>query len=478
MICPGPQSGDDVTRLTLRQATCLVRDGQLSPVELTSACLRRIEQLDPELHAFITVSRDTALEQARTAETEIRSGRWRGPLHGIPVALKDLIDVTGVPTTAASRVFQNRVPAEDAEVVRRLRLAGAVLIGKTNLHEFAYGGSSVISAYGAIRNPLAQDRSVGGSSGGSAAAVASGMCFAALGTDTAGSIRLPASCCGIVGLKPTYGLVSARGVVPLAWSFDHVGPMARTVGDVALVLKTIAGYDSADIDSRRFAACDYVATLDGDLSRLRLGIVREYFFDDIDPEVATRVNEAVVRLESITAALLDVTLPIDTDRTVHNAEAWSYHREHVASAPELFQPETLKRIRRGADIPAVDYIRARRHVETLRRQATHLFRNVDILVTPTVPILPPTIAELTSDLDNLRAKELILLRNTRPFNVLGLPAISVPCGTTRSGLAVGLQLAAAPGAEAKLFAVANAWEELNNSTSHDTSSGCRKQTGN
>jgi aspartyl-tRNA(Asn)/glutamyl-tRNA(Gln) amidotransferase subunit A len=462
----------------MREAACLVRDGQVSPVELTSACLRRIEQLNSTLNAFIIVTANMALEQARTAESEIRSGRWRGPLHGIPVALKDLIDVAGLPTTAASRVFQDRVPAEDAEVARRLRSAGAVLIGKTNLHEFAYGGSSVISAYGAVHNPLAQDRSAGGSSGGSAAAVASGMCYAALGTDTAGSIRLPAACCGIVGLKPSYGLVSVRGVVPLAWSFDHVGPMARTVGDVAIVLNTIAGYDSGDIDSRQFAASDHVVALDGDLSRLRLGIIREYFFDDIDPEIAEFVNEAIVKLQRTTAAVCEVTLPIDADRTVHNAEAWSYHREHVARAPELYHPETLKRIRRGADISALDYIRARRHVETLRRQATHVFRNVDILVTPAVPILTPTIAELVSDLDKLRAKELLMLRNTRPFNVLGLPAISVPCGTMRSGLPVGLQLAAAPGAEAELFAVANAFEKLNNSTSQDASSGCHKETGN
>jgi aspartyl-tRNA(Asn)/glutamyl-tRNA(Gln) amidotransferase subunit A len=429
----------------------------VSPVELVQACLRRIDERDPQLNAFITVSAESALEQATAAEALISQGLWRGPLHGIPIALKDIIDVAGIPTTAASRLFRDRVPGpgQDAEVVRRLREAGAVLIGKTNLHEFAYGGSSVISAYGPTRNPLAPDLTTGGSSGGAAAAVAAGMCYAAVGTDTAGSIRLPAAFCGVVGLKPSYGLVSARGVIPLAWTFDHVGPLARSATDAALLLQAIAGHDSANRGRRAFDPENYPAAVEQPVSHLRLGIPRRYFFDDLSPEIAASIEDAVERLASITAGVRDVEIPIDTDRTVHNAEAWQYHREYVERSPELYDPETLKRIRGGSGISGEDYASALRRVEELRVNALRVFNEVDVLVTPTVPVLPPAIAELTGDLDGLRAREMIMLRNTRPFNVLGWPALSTPCGFT-----AGLQLAAAPGKEATLFALAGAWERI------------------
>ena len=239
-----------LTRLTLAEAAEQVKQGRISPVELTKACLSQIEQYNPVLNAFITVTAESALSEAAEAEREIQSGHWRGPLHGIPVGLKDIIDQKDVPTTAASAVLKDTIAVEDAEVTRRLREAGAVLIGKLNLHEFAYGGSGIISYFGPVRNPWDTTRITGGSSSGSAAAVAAGMCFAALGTDTAGSIRLPAAYCGIVGLKPSFGLVSRRGVFPLALSFDHVGPMTRTVEDAAIVLDAIAGYDPADPGSR------------------------------------------------------------------------------------------------------------------------------------------------------------------------------------------------------------------------------------
>jgi aspartyl-tRNA(Asn)/glutamyl-tRNA(Gln) amidotransferase subunit A len=429
-------------------------------VELTQACLARIEELDSTLHTFITVTAESALEESRAAEAEIRSGHWRGLLHGIPIALKDLVDTAGVPTTAASRLFRDRRPAEDAEIVRRLRAAGAVLLGKTNLHEFAYGGSSVISAYGPVQNPRAPGHTTGGSSGGSAAALAAGMCYAAIGTDTGGSIRQPAALCGIVGLKPTYGLVSVRGIVPLSWTLDHAGPMARTVADVAAVLTAIAGYDPQDLNSREFPTTDYVAALDRDVRGLRLGVVREHFFARLDPEVSARVNPAVAQLERMTSGTGEVTVPIDMDPAVAATEAWTYHQEAVERTPELYHPETLKRIRSGADIPASQYIRAHQRVQNFRRAACEIFRLVDVLVTPTVPAQPPEISDLLADMDQLRPKELVLLRNTRPFNVLGLPAITVPCGCTSSGLPVGLQLAAAPGAEANLLALANAWERI------------------
>lgn len=443
---------------------------RLSPVELVNTCLERIRNLNPVLHAFITVLDESALDQARSAEREIQQGQWRGALHGIPVALKDLIDVAGVPTTAASRVFQDRTPHEDAEVVRRLKEAGAVIVGKTNLHEFALGGSSVVSTYGPVCNPLAPERIAGGSSGGSAAAVAAGMCFAALGTDTAGSIRLPASFCGIAGLKPTYGLVSTRGVVPLSWFLDHVGPMARTVRDLGLVLATIAGHDAGDIHGRELHRVNWSAEINQDASLLRLGIPRAFFFDDVEPDVSDCVNHAILRLEKMTASMREVSIPVDMDRTVFNAEVWTYHEEFVARMPELYQPETLRRIQQCAGVTAADYIRSRRHLEDLRRSAGRIFREIDVVVTPTVPVLPPTIAELLSHPDALREKELNMLRNTLPFNILGLPAITVPCGTSSSGMSIGMQLVAAPGAEGTLLALANAWQkEVKTTLAYDAS---------
>src|SRR5271154_2112571 len=269
-----------------------LRRKEVSPVELTRACLDRIEKLNPTLNAFITVTAESALNQASAAEADILRGEWRGPLHGIPIAVKDLIDVAGVRTTAASAVFHH-VPAEDAEVVRRMRRAGAVILGKNNLHEFAYGGSSLVSFFGDVHNPWNPEHVAGGSSGGSAAAVAAGLCYAAIGTDTAGSIREPAALCGCVGIKPTYGRVSARGVIPLSWSLDHIGPLAATAGDAAVVLQAIAGYDPLDVCSADVPVSDYVSGLwddAGDAAKtLRVGIPRAHFYDELDEEVCDAV---------------------------------------------------------------------------------------------------------------------------------------------------------------------------------------------
>ena len=268
------QVPSDLTTLTLTDAAALVRAGRVSAVDLTSACLARIDTYNPKLNAFITVTRELALARARTLDAELKAGTVRGPLHGVPIALKDNIDTAGIRTTAASAVFDDRVPTEDAEVTRRLLAAGAVVLGKLNLHEFANGGTSATSYYGPVRNPWALDRNPGGSSGGSAAAVSAGLCFGALGTDTGGSIRTPASYCSIVGLKPTYGLVSIRGIIPLVLSLDHCGPMTRTVADAALMLQVLAGYDRLDIASVEHAAEDYVAALATSVKGLRVGIAR------------------------------------------------------------------------------------------------------------------------------------------------------------------------------------------------------------
>lgn len=455
-------SATDLTALTLLEASGLVRARSVSPVELTRACLERIAQLNPGLNAFITITADLALEQARCAEAEIQRGEWKGPLHGVPIALKDLVDTAGVLTTAGSAVFRERVPEEDAEIVRRLKTAGAVLLGKLNLHEFAYGGSGIIGAFPAARNPCNPELITGGSSSGSAAAVAAELCYAAVGTDTAGSIRLPSACCGIVGLKPTYGRVSARGVIPLSWSYDHVGPMARTVRDAALLLQAMAGYDSADIASQDVTVPDYSAAFaeDSAVSRMRLGIPRRFFYEDLHPEVAARVEAALSQLAAMTAETREISLPVDTDRTVAKCESWAYHAQYMASSSGLYQPETLRRIRTGEEVSAADYVAKRHELELRRRQAATLFAGVDLIVTPTVPLPAPSFAELAAHPDQLRPTELAMLRNTRPFNVLGLPAISVPCGATGDGRCVGLQIAGKSWDEISVLRLAYAFEQL------------------
>ncbi len=434
---------------TIAEASRLVQQGEISPVELTRECLERIEQLNPSLNAFITVTAESALKDAQHAEKEIQSGKWRGPLHGIPIGLKDLIDTAGVRTTAASAVFRDRVPTEDAEVVKKLKAAGGVLIGKQNLHEFAYGGSSIISHFGPVRNPGNPDFIAGGSSGGPTAAVAAGMCYGAIGTDTAGSIREPAALCGVVGLKPTYGLVSTRGIIPLSLSLDHAGPITRAVEDAAILLDVIA--DGPE---------DYRGSLGEGIEKFVLGIPRKYFFEDLDPEVAKAVEKAIDQLTDLAFTVRELDLPVSTDRTLQAAESYAYHREMVATSPELYDPETLRRIRSGEHVSEGEYQNALHDLHKMRREIIEKFRVVDVVLTPTTPIPAPRISELLKDPALLRPTELVLLRNTRPVNVWGLPAISIPCGITSGGLPIGLQIVGPPGGEAKVLQAAHAYGKV------------------
>lgn len=450
--------GSDVPTTILDLAGQL-RTRKLSPVELTKDYLGRIEKLNPTLNAFIAVTADAALQQAREAEAEIQRGQWRGPLHGIPIALKDLIDMAGVRTTAASAQFKDRVASEDADLVRRLRVAGAVLLGKNNLHECAYGGSSLIGYFGEPHNPWDAARITGGSSGGSAAAVAAGLCVAAIGTDTAGSVREPPALCGVVGLKPTYGRVSVRGVIPLSVSLDHVGPITRLVADAAVLLQAIAGYDAQDVYCVDAPVDDYVSRIQAEPRAMRIGIPRSFFYEDIDPEVAAAVEEALGVLHAMVSESREIKLDVPTDRTLQLAESYAYHREFVARSPELYQPETLRRIRNGENVTAEEAENARREMHRLRSEIKQIFENVDLLVTPATPIPAPEIAELKANPDALRPRELVLLRNTRPFNVWGLPAISVPCGFTKAGLPIGLQIAGRHWAEAAVLQLAHAYEQ-------------------
>jgi len=431
---------------TIKDLSHGIRAREISPAELTRDCLARIERLNPKLNAFITVLAESALDQARRAEQEIFRGKYRGPLHGIPIGLKDIIDTSDAQTTAASALFKNRVPDEDAEIVRRLHNAGAVILGKQNLHEFAYGGSSMISFFGEVHNPWNPSRIAGGSSGGSAASVAAGLGYAAIGTDTAGSVRLPAAYCGVVGIKPTYGRVSTRGVIPLAWSYDHVGSMTNSVCDGALVLQVLAGHEQGDETTADMPIFDYTCGLDEPLSAsLRVGIPREFFFDDLDADVAAAVEKAILVIRELGCQIRDeMRLEVSTDRTLAGAEAYAYHKQFVARSPELYQPATLARIKSGEKTSEADVERAKRELAETREAIRKVFAEVDVLLTPTVPIPPPSIADLKQNPDKLRPAELMMLRNTRPFNVWGIPAISIPCGFTKDGMPIGLQLAGAP----------------------------------
>ena len=445
-------------RPTVQQLSRDLRARSVSPVELTRDCLARVEKLNPKLNAFITVMADSALADAQRAEQEIQRDNYRGPLHGVPVGLKDILDTAGTRTTAASALFKDRIPAEDAEVVRRLRAAGAIVLGKQNLHEFAYGGSSMISFFGEVHNPWDPGRVAGGSSGGSAASVAAGLGLAAIGTDTAGSVRLPAAYCGVVGLKPTYGRVSARGVVPLSWSLDHVGPIANSVWDAAAMLQALSGYDAGDPGSLDAPVPDFIAGLQEAPRKLRVGIPRAFFFDDLHPEVAAAIEKAIAVFRGMRAEIRDIRLDVPTDRTLSSAESYAYHAQFLGASADLYQPATLLRIRSAEKTSAAAALLAARELGRARHSIPKIFDDLDILLTPTVPVPPPLIADLKAHPENLRPAELLMLRNTRPFNVWGIPAISMPCGFTADGLPIGLQLAAAHWREDLLLQAAHAYE--------------------
>ena len=338
-----------------------------------------------------------------------------------------------------------------------------MLLGKTNMHEFAFGGTSAVSYFGAVHNPWETGHIAGGSSGGSAAGLSAGLFYGTLGSDTGGSIRQPAAYCGIVGLKPTYGLVSTRGVIPLSWSLDHVGPMTRTVADAATMLQAIAGYDRAEPTSQEMKIPDYSAMLRMKVSSLRLGVAREFFFADLDPGIEEAMNKAAAVLEKLTAGLRNIALSASAQErlraAVRAAEAYAYHSEFVTKTPELYQPETLMRIRTGADISTPAYIQARRDLAETRRTIANVFETVDALVTPTTPVQSPTLAELSASVSASIEIGNRTIRNTSPFNVYGLPTISIPCGFTRTGLPIGMQISGPPGGDGVVLQLAHAYEQ-------------------
>ena len=442
----------------MTEAGALLRARAVSSVELTRACLGRIERLDRDLVAFITRTPEAALAAARRADDELARGSDRGPLHGVPVALKDLFDTAGVRTTGGSRIFAERIPSEDGAVAARLSAAGAVSVGKTNLHEWAFGVTNQNVHFGAAKNPWDRTRVPGGSSGGTAIAVATGMCFLSPGSDTGGSIRIPAALCGVAGLKPTYGRVSLHGAIPLSWTLDHAGPLARRVRDLAIGLGVLAGYDARDPVSMDVAADDYLRDIDASVKGVRVLVPTVHFFDDVDPEVDGAVREAAAVLRGLGARVEEGTLP-HTDllrgaqRAIITVDAATYHAADLARRPEDYGDAVRDRLRAAETITQNDYARARRDRDIVRRAWADALREHDVILTPTTPIAAPP-----REGEDATAQSARLTVNTSPFNLTGLPALSIPCGFTRAGLPIGLQLAAGAWREALLLRVANAYE--------------------
>jgi aspartyl-tRNA(Asn)/glutamyl-tRNA(Gln) amidotransferase subunit A len=455
-------SDSDLCFLSIAEAAKLLRARKISPLELVDAALDRIEQLNPALNAFITIVAARARREARAAEREIARGRWKGPLHGIPISLKDNIWTRGVRTTAGSRILTDFIPKTDADVAGRLARAGAILIGKTNLHEFAYGITSNNPHFGPVRNPWNRDRIPGGSSGGSAAAVATGMCFGSVGTDTGGSIRIPSALCGVVGLKPTFGPVSVEGIVPLCASLDHAGPIARSVADVCILLEAIAGpYPKA---AQRPDYRKLNRTLP---KNFRIGWPEQYFFERVDADARRLIEDAAGIFRSLGAKIVPVPMPhlagtlLPATNDIALAEAAHYH-ESQGYFPERaadYGDDVRKRLEAGTKVTAVDYLNGRDKKPAAVAEFANAFERVDVILAPSVPIPTPLVGadevEISGEKETVRSA---LVRMNRPANFTGHPAISVPCGFTRDGLPVGLQLIGPHWTEARLLDIAAAYE--------------------
>jgi aspartyl-tRNA(Asn)/glutamyl-tRNA(Gln) amidotransferase subunit A len=444
MNTPPQKTPDDLTTLTIAQAGLLLRDGQISPVEFTRAHLARIEHLEPTLNAFITRTADLAISHAQAAERDIMQGAYRGPLHGIPLGLKDLFETRGVRTTAGSKFFENYVPTSDSQVVRRLvDAAGMIPLGKLNMHEWAFGATNLNYFYGACNNPWDVSRISGGSSGGSGVALAAGMVMGAMGSDTRGSIRIPASFCGVTGLKPTYGRVSLRGVIPLSWSLDHAGPMARTAYDVALMLDALAGYDSADPLSVDYAVDNYAAKCAGEIRGWVVGVPDDDTLAMATPEIGAAVRAAANVLAEHGVELREVELKsilergTAASRFILGGDAAAFHRERLRDQPESFSPDVRARFTSDSERSMAEYATARHTARMVKREIDQLFHELCLLVLPTTTVIAPRRQD--------EAEMAVMLNSTlftSSFNIAGVPALSVPCGFSSAGMPIGMQIVA------------------------------------
>ncbi len=442
----------------------LIRKKEISPIEVIEAFLDRIEVVQPKINAFITVLEREARQAAKQAEEEIVKGRYRGPLHGIPLAPKDLFFTTGVKTTCGSRILADFIPDRNATVVDRLIEAGAILIGKTNMHEFAYGPTNLNNHYGHARNPWNPERMTGGSSGGSAAALAGSCALLTLGTDTGGSIRIPSALCGVVGLKPTFGRVSKQGVYPLCWSLDHPGPMTRTVADAAIALSVMAGYDPKDPCSRDMPVPDYHASLTGDIKGVRVGVPDTFYFEQIEAEVKAGVEKAINALKDLGAEVRPVHIP-DLDKAaaatliILSSEAATCLEKFHRTRPNDIGGDVRARLDVGALHLATHYVKAQRVRRIIQENFARVLLGVDVLATPGVSITAPKFEESSVRLDGRDVSVVVALtRCTRIYNLVGLPSVSIPVGFSGAGLPIGMQIAGRPFNEDMVLRVAYAYE--------------------
>jgi aspartyl-tRNA(Asn)/glutamyl-tRNA(Gln) amidotransferase subunit A len=457
---------DDLLFSPITELAAAVRSRRLSPVELTRAYLDRIAKLDPTLRAFITVDGDGALAAARALEREATAGAWRGPLHGVPLAHKDLCLIAGLPTSCGTRTADYFVGAPPCTAVARLVAAGAITLGKLNMTELAMGPFGDNAHHGDVQNPWRLGHVSGGSSSGSGAAVAAALAAGALGTDTGGSIRLPAACCGVVGLKATYGRVSRAGVMPLSWSYDHVGPLARTTRDAALMLGLIAGHDPLDATSSRHAVPDYLAALDGRVQGLRVGVAGGFYGENLDAAVSTALAEAVAALRELGAAVEPMTVPDPgpivavCSNPMVRAEGAAVHSRLLKERPGELQPAVRDRLAPGLTVSAYEYLQGQRLRARFTREFLEVvFSRIDVLVTPTIPEPAPALADAKAGASaDVIARMGRFSRLTRPFNALGVPALSIPCGATPDGRPLAMQLVGRPFEEATLLRLGDAYE--------------------
>ncbi len=450
----------DISQLTIQSAAHHMAAGDISAVELTQAVIERIHHLDPTLKAFITFMPDAALQSAREADEARARGEHRGPLHGIPLALKDLIDVAGLPTTAGSMIGAGSIAEADATVTARLKVAGAVLLGKLNMHEWAMGTTTDNPFFGTCRNPWDIARTPSGSSGGSAVALAASLCLGALGSDTRGSIRTPASLCGIIGFKPSYGRVSLHGVVPVSWTLDHVGPMGRCVGDVALMMNALAGYDPLDPYSSETAVPDFTAGLADGVAGWRIAVAEDAYFSQMAPAVGAAMQQVQAVLRDLGAIIEPLDLAFlgqpatDASKVIMGAEAAAYHADKLHTQPDAFSSDILARLRRGQALSGAEVALARHEQARLRRRFDELMAPYDLLITAATPVTAPR----RDDLDELAFAGANLSNFSGPFNLLGVPALSMPAGFDESGLPIGLQIVGRWADDAWVLRGASAYE--------------------
>lgn len=451
----GKEPVSDPLDWTLTRASQELSAGHVSSEELTKLCLARIAKLDRTLNAFITLDAESALQQARLCDRQRKAGQVLSPVHGIPMALKDNIDTAGIKTTAAAGVFRERVPAEDAEVTRRLKAAGPVFLGKLNLDEMAFEGTGTTGCFGPVHNPWNLERITGGSSAGSAAAVSAGLCYGSVGSDDGGSVRIPGAFCGVVGFKTSYGRVSTRGVVPSAYSMDTIGPIVRSVEDAALLLQIIAGYDPADAITSMQPVPDFTKALGATIKELRLGIPRDYFFDDLHPDVSNAVEAAIQHMKGQFREVREVTLPRlnVAENGTYDVELYHYQKPFFDKWPELYHPWSQRQMNELKQVQTVPYVETLKRVRECRRNIRATFEQVDILFLPTMREPAPLISETVNETHHRPHS------NTSPFNHFGTPAITVPCGFSKDNLPIGLQVVGPAFHEPTVLSVAYAYQE-------------------